>query len=248
MVGLYVSVAAGVLQTVEHTTGLISRQLPLTRINPRTHRHTHPHQTLMHHCEELGELASSLGGRPGESLSDVAGARGAAYAAGRCYYVAHTYLAGGKAPEAAALFGRCVDSRVEEAREKLEVGGVWLCGVGCVLSVEGGGVWEGGKMGAMGQLSTWMTCYLWPLVFALAQPTHSNSPNRPQSTNRICPRSSPPRAPHSPASPRWLTRRAHGAWWRLHRQQQMQQRRGMRLARALPRWGWSSSRRLVLDR
>ncbi|KAI8465561.1 MAG: hypothetical protein J3K34DRAFT_525289 [Monoraphidium minutum] len=78
------------------------------------------HETLMHHCEELGELASSLGGRQGESLSDVASARGAAYAAGRCYYVAHTYLAGDKRPEAAVLFGRCAEGRVAEAREKLE--------------------------------------------------------------------------------------------------------------------------------
>ena len=75
----------------------------------------------MQHAEELSELASSLGGRMGEALSDVAAARGAASAAGRCYYVAHTYLAGGKAPEAAALFGRCSEGRVPEAREKVEV-------------------------------------------------------------------------------------------------------------------------------
>jgi hypothetical protein len=75
----------------------------------------------MHHCEELGELASSLGGRAGEVLSDVASARGAGYAAGRCYYVAHTYLAGSKAAEAAALFARCGEGRATEAREKLEV-------------------------------------------------------------------------------------------------------------------------------
>ncbi|GBF97795.1 signal recognition particle subunit [Raphidocelis subcapitata] len=77
------------------------------------------HEALMHHSEELGELASALGGRAGEALSDVAAARGAGYAAGRCYYVGHTYLAGGRAREAAALFGRCAEGRVPEATEKL---------------------------------------------------------------------------------------------------------------------------------
>jgi hypothetical protein len=91
----------------------------------------------MHHAEELGELASSLGGRAGESLSDVAGARGAGYAAGRCYYVGHTYLAGGRPREAAALFARCAEGRVPEATEKIGVGGGprargrrWLTGLG----------------------------------------------------------------------------------------------------------------------
>ena len=77
------------------------------------------HEALMHHCEELGELASGLGGRQGEALGDVAAARGAGYAAGRCYYVAHTYLAGGRRAEAAALFARCAEARAPEAAERL---------------------------------------------------------------------------------------------------------------------------------
>lgn len=55
----------------------------------------------------------------------------------RCYYVAHTYLAGDKRPEAAALFGRCAD-RIEEAREKLQVG------------LGQGGHWEQGKRTLVG--------------------------------------------------------------------------------------------------
>lgn len=87
----------------------------------------------MQHAEELSELASSLGGRAGEALSDVAAARSAVYAAGRCYYVAHTYLAGGKAPEAAALFGRCEEGRVPEAVEKLRVRCAAVAGLGWVV-------------------------------------------------------------------------------------------------------------------
>ena len=76
----------------------------------------------MHHTEDLGELASTLGGRAGEALADVAAARQAAAAAGRCYWVAHTYLAGDKWAEAAALFGRAGE-RIKDAQDKLGVSG-----------------------------------------------------------------------------------------------------------------------------
>jgi len=48
----------------------------------------------------------------------VAAARQAAAAAGRCYWVAHTYLAGDKWAEAAALFGRAGE-RIKDAQDKL---------------------------------------------------------------------------------------------------------------------------------
>jgi hypothetical protein len=63
--------------------GPASRPAPLANLSAPSARTLPCHQTLMHHCEELGELASSMGGRQGEALSDVAAARGAAYAAGR---------------------------------------------------------------------------------------------------------------------------------------------------------------------
>lgn len=78
------------------------------------------HDTLIHHAEELSELASRLGGRAGESLTDVAQARQAGYAAGRCYYVGHAYLYGDKFVEAAAVFSRAAQ-RADEATEKLQV-------------------------------------------------------------------------------------------------------------------------------
>lgn len=53
---------------------------------------------------------------------DACTARSAAARAGRCYWVAHAYLAGGKWGEAEALFERA-QARVAEASESLQVCG-----------------------------------------------------------------------------------------------------------------------------
>jgi hypothetical protein len=108
---------------------------------------TRLHETLMYNSNELAELAGNLKGRAGEALADVAGARSAAAAAGRCYWVAHTYLAGDRWGEAAALFGRA-QQRVAEAVEKLEVG---------VVLGEGGDRVEGSRA----QLGTMVGAGVW---------------------------------------------------------------------------------------
>jgi hypothetical protein len=184
---------------------------------PQTPR---PRQTLMHHCEELGELASSLGGRAGEALSDVAAARGAGYAAGRCFYVAHTYLAGGRAPEAAALFGRCAEGRAAEAREKLEVR----------AGRAGGGGAFGWKESLSGQARP--TLQRRAPTQASRPLAHLSLPPNPHPPCRTCPRLRPPRAPRCRVSRRSPTRRARGASSRRPRRRPRQRRRARRRARA----------------
>mmetsp|Transcript_18431 Transcript_18431/g.55570 ORF Transcript_18431/g.55570 Transcript_18431/m.55570 type:complete len:605 (+) Transcript_18431:170-1984(+) len=67
------------------------------------------YDTLASLTTELSDVAAALGGVAGEALLDSTAAQAAACQAGRCYYVAHTHLAGGSAAEAEALFGRTLE-------------------------------------------------------------------------------------------------------------------------------------------
>lgn len=68
---------------------------------------------------ELTDVATSMGGVAGEALLDSSAAQAAACQAGRCYYTAHTHMAGSKVAVAHALFDRTVHlCTVAIARQK----------------------------------------------------------------------------------------------------------------------------------
>ncbi|CAD7701537.1 unnamed protein product [Ostreobium quekettii] len=72
------------------------------------------HDTLIGHITELIELGMKIGGAQGEVLMEQYAAKAAHYQASRCYFVAHTHLAGKRLKEAHALFDRCT-KRAEDA-------------------------------------------------------------------------------------------------------------------------------------
>lgn len=68
----------------------------------------HIQDTLLHHCNDLNDLASRLGGRQGQEIMDKCVATSARYQAVKVVYVGHVLLASEKPLEAFAIFTHAV--------------------------------------------------------------------------------------------------------------------------------------------
>ena len=76
------------------------------------------HNAALQTIQQLNELAAEIGGAAGEHLMGECMAMQALHLAGRCLYVAHSFLAANKNTEALALFGRAVQ-RCKQAQSKI---------------------------------------------------------------------------------------------------------------------------------